>query len=222
MLKSLNYCRCLKHVNSLNVKHLRPNTRHLSMSGDKSDDNQINHNNDGKEEDVLGKLSFAKAFDKFEKMSIDSKKPKKVDVLPPEPFPTLLRHSPLMQLGDPDGKVVVGKVVQIVEDDLYIDFGGKFNAVCRRPKRNQRYHLIHSYSIHFIQLLFFNTSDYVRGAKVKIRINDIELSERFLGSTKDMTLLESDAILIGIIWSPARNKDKDPQTSSSNVQELEI
>lgn len=51
-------------------------------------------------------------------------------------FASLFRNSPLVQLGPPEGKVVVGTVVDVVGDDLYIDFGFKFTAVCRRPKMN--------------------------------------------------------------------------------------
>lgn len=43
------------------------------------------------------------------------------------------------QLGDPLNKIVVGKIVHIVGDDLYIDFGWKFNCVCFRPQKNGEY-----------------------------------------------------------------------------------
>ncbi|KAJ6223466.1 hypothetical protein RDWZM_002011 [Blomia tropicalis] len=97
-------------------------------------------------------------------------------------FATLFRNSPLVQLGLPEGKIVVGKVVDTVGDDLYIDFGFKFNAVCRRPK--------------------LNSTNYIRGAMVRVKINDLELSDRFLGSPQDMTLLEADVTLLGLVSTP--------------------
>lgn len=41
-------------------------------------------------------------------------------------------------MGDPENKIVSGKIYHIVGDDLYIDFGWKFNCVCTRPPKNSR------------------------------------------------------------------------------------
>ncbi|KAK7091800.1 hypothetical protein V1264_009436 [Littorina saxatilis] len=100
-------------------------------------------------------------------------------------FAAMLRHSKLMQLGDYTGRMVVGTVIEVVGDDLYVDFGGKFHCVCPRPKLNSdRYH---------------------RGVKVKLRLNDLEMSSSFLGSDKHVTLLEADATLIGLRRQPAKS-----------------
>ena len=45
-----------------------------------------------------------------------------------EPLPQFTR------IGNPVGKVVVGKIYHVVGDDLYIDFGHKFCCVCTKPR----------------------------------------------------------------------------------------
>ncbi|XP_039275078.1 28S ribosomal protein S28, mitochondrial [Nilaparvata lugens] len=143
------------------------------------------------DENTPAKKGFAEAFERHSK-PITEEEPK-----PDLSFATLFKNSKLIDLGDPQGKTVVGKIFHVVGDDLYIDFGWKFHCVCTRPNKNG--------------------SDYVRGAKVRIMIKDLELSTRFLGSEKDLTILEADATLLGLISSPARSTQQfDSQTSRAS------
>ncbi|KAF1755186.1 hypothetical protein GCK72_021755 [Caenorhabditis remanei] len=108
-------------------------------------------------------------------------------------FASLLRNSKFMQLGDFNGRLVVGKIVHRIQEDVYIDFGLKFNAVCKVPA--------------------VNAEAYRSGARVLIRLLDPELSERFLGSKKDLTLLEADAVLVRLLSNVPRQQRQNQKTS---------
>ncbi|OUC41336.1 hypothetical protein D917_03439 [Trichinella nativa] len=109
-------------------------------------------------------------------------------------FPTIFRQSKFVSLGQAEDKLVVGRITQVVNDDLYIDFGGKFECVCKAPKQDSK--------------------NYRTGTEVLIRLHDLELSSRFLGTDKDLTLLEADATLIGLNISRSSHRESLTQSTA--------
>ncbi|KAF7994044.1 hypothetical protein HCN44_011313 [Aphidius gifuensis] len=164
---------CLRRGMSVTTSNI---IRNLCSKIDGDNEKNINLEKQDDKDDKIG--SFAKAFEKF-----NQPEPIK-QTEAPQTFAKLLRNSKLINLGDPEGKVITGKIFHIVGDDLYIDFDWKFHCVCARPLKNSQ--------------------DYVRGATVRLRIKDLELSTKFLGASKDLTILEADCTLLGLIDTPRR------------------
>lgn len=54
-------------------------------------------------------------------------------------FAKLLRHSNFVKLGDFHNRIVSGRIVHKMGEDLYVDFGMKFNAVCQAQEHMQEY-----------------------------------------------------------------------------------
>ena len=124
----------------------------------------------------------------------------------PTSFYSLLRNSNFVKLGNlrRSPKPIVGKIVHVVDDDLYIEFGGKFKTVCQRP-RSQGF-------------------KYRKGAEVVVALHDLEMTSRFLGAVRDTTLLEADATLLGLAfkYDAVDAAETAPETRQEEEEEAEI
>merc|ERR1712168_36499 len=100
-------------------------------------------------------------------------------------FQTLLETSPLMQAPHYNGQQFVGKIWEVVNDDIYVDYGGKFMLVGKRPEKNP--------------------DAYNRGALVRVKVLQYEVSGHFLGEKHGVSMCESDGILFGLYYPPRNN-----------------
>lgn len=98
-----------------------------------------------------------------------------------ETFKQLLASSRLLTSCGPSvlGQRVMGKIIAIVDDNLYIDFGGKFHGVVPRPPVKRE--------------------EYGIGALVEVIVNDLEISDQFLGAPRHESMLEADIQLVGLL-----------------------
>ena len=72
-----------------------------------------------------------------------------------------------------------GAVVAGAGGKAYVDFGCKFHAVVSLPAEAG------------------SQDSYRRGSKVQVRVRSLELTDHFIGDSRDTTLLEAEAELIG-------------------------
>ena len=94
-------------------------------------------------------------------------------------FAELLRSSKLVSSGEIVGKCIPALITAVTGKDLYVDFGAKFHAVVPRPEGD--------------------ASKWRRGVWVEVKVNDLELTQHFLGSSRHTSLLEADVELIGLL-----------------------
>merc|ERR1711973_178146 len=100
-----------------------------------------------------------------------------------EYFEQLLDSSPLMQMESFKDELLIGKIKDIVNDDLYIDYGGKFFFITQRPEKQG--------------------DEYQKGTRVLMKLTQYEVTGKFHGEHRALTINESDGILLGL-YKPRR------------------
>ncbi|XP_065844039.1 small ribosomal subunit protein bS1m-like [Oscarella lobularis] len=91
-------------------------------------------------------------------------------------FAEMFRQSKLARLGPSPRKIVSGKIVRIIGDDIFVDVGLKFYAVVKKPKQSK--------------------TEFKQNDHVNVKLIDLEMTGHFLGHSKHSTLLEAEAELL--------------------------
>lgn len=89
-------------------------------------------------------------------------------------FGEIFRNSKFVQTASPVGKKVRGEIIAVVNDNVYVDFGCKFHAVVAVPQAKPEF----------------------KGRKVEVLVHDLEITDHFLGDSKDTSLLEAEAEIV--------------------------
>lgn len=94
---------------------------------------------------------------------------------PGETFSEIFKRSKFATVLDPINQKVEGKILAVVDDNMYVDFGCKFHAVVPVPKAK--------------------ADSYGKGTRVIVRVLDLEMTNHFIGDHRDISLLEAEAEL---------------------------
>lgn len=94
-------------------------------------------------------------------------------------FEEMLRTSNLMLMGDPRKKNVTGIVFNISGDQIYVDYGHKFYGVFKIPEDVEK-------------------QQFQPGTKVVVKVNELELTQQFLGENTMFSLLESSIEFVAL------------------------
>ncbi|XP_003384067.3 PREDICTED: 28S ribosomal protein S28, mitochondrial-like [Amphimedon queenslandica] len=118
-----------------------------------------------------------------------------------ETFAEMMAKSRLLTScgSSPVGHKVLGKIIAVVDDNLYIDFGGKFHGVVPCPE--------------------FGSEIYVVGTKVEVIVKDLEMSAHFLGAPQDSSLLEARIKLVGLLREFKMNLISNSKTGNETFYE---